>query len=213
MQTEHISESFRAPIGARTKYLPDVTVHEARARLRHVLQAEGFSIVADHDIGDLLNRRLDANHEPYFVIEACHPKLMQQVLSVAWDGGLLMPTRLCVWRAGNGTAIATMQPPRLAAAIGRVHLMEVAGYIDERLDHVFAGLDGDVAEEPPATAELELDQEERTALRQATRRHIDELTREAAKTESHPLQHELARNIGRLEAIAQKLDVWSAPGR
>jgi hypothetical protein len=47
--------------------------------------------------------------------------------------------------------------------------------------------------------------QDRPRLLQATRRHIDELMEEAARTESRPMQHELARLIDRLQAIVPKL--------
>lgn len=210
MQASNVSESLKATSQARTKHLPDVPVQEARARLRRALQAEGFSMIADIDLADLLNRRLDEQIEPYFIVEACHPLLAQQALAVAWDGGLLTPTKLCLWKEGSGSAVATLQPRRLAEAVGRAHLAEVATRVDARLDKVFERLSGTkAAETEPADelpAVLDLNAAERMALRDAARYRIDELLREAAATESHPLQHELAQTIDRLELVARKLD-------
>lgn len=217
MQASKVSETFEAPTQARTKHLPDVPVQEARARLRRALQAEGFSLIADIDLADLLNRRLDEQLEPYFIVEACHPLLAQQALAVAWDGGLLMPTKLCLWKDGNDSTVATLQPRRLVEGLGRAHLMDVASRIDDRLDNVFARLAGPVmAETEPEDAlpaVLDLNASERIALRDAARYRIDELLREAAATESHPLQHELAQTIDRLELIARKLDAPSGTAR
>jgi uncharacterized protein (DUF302 family) len=216
MQAHTASETFEAPSQARTKHLPNVPVREARARLRRALQAEGFAMVADIDLASMLNRRLDADIEPYFIVEACHPLLAQQALAVAWDGGLLMPTKLCLWKEGNGSGVSVVRPTRLAAAIGRTHLLEVAGRIDERLDDVFDLLDQEVSFEEVAAEtapSIALDGAERATLRDATRRHIDELMKEVAKTDSHPLQHELAQTIDRLEAIARKIDGATGSGQ
>jgi uncharacterized protein (DUF302 family) len=203
-------ETFEVPSQARAMHLPDVPVSESRARLRQALAREGFSLIADVDLADLLNRMLDERIEPYFIIEACHPGLAQDALGVAWDGGLLMPTRFCVWKEGSGSTIATLAPYRLAAALGRRHFMDVAAQIDERLDGVFEQLQNAATGEtiaPAVAGELELDEAERRALNDATRHHIEELLKEAAKTESRPLQHELAQTIDRLERIARKLGV------
>jgi uncharacterized protein (DUF302 family) len=213
MQAKNVSEIFKAPSQARTKHLPDVTVQEARARLRRALQAEGFSMIADVDLADLLNRRLDEQVEPYFVVEACHPLLAQQALAVAWDGGLLMPTKLCLWKEGSGSTVVSLPSRRLVEAIGRAHLMDVASRVDDRLERVFARLDETVGEASDPTdtlpAVIDLSPSERTALRDAARYRIDELMREAASTESHPLQHALAQSIDRLEVVARKL---ASPG-
>lgn len=210
MQASKTTETFELASHARTKYLPDVPIDEARARLRRSLAAEGFSVIADVDLADLLNRRLDQQLEAYFIIEACHPAVARQALSVASDGGLLTPTKLCLWKEGKGSRIATLQPTRLVGALGRVHLNAIAVDIGNRLDRIFERLDQSVATDfaaaEPAPTVLDLTEAERVALRDATRRHLDELLQEDARTESRPLQHELAQTIDQLEQIARRLD-------
>jgi len=121
-----------------------------------------------------------------------------------------MPTRLCVWKEGSGSVITTLAPVRLAGAIGLPHLLDVATRIDERLDLVFEKLDepapASVAAELTAATEGELTSPERDTLSRAARRHLDELLAEAARTESRPLQHQLARVIDRLEQALRKLE-------
>jgi hypothetical protein len=46
---------------------------------------------------------------------------------------------------------------------------------------------------------------DRELLVQTTQRHIDELLAEAARTESRPMQHELAGLIDRLQAVLSKV--------
>lgn len=211
MQTTTKLQSFEAPSQTRTKQLFDVTVKEARARLRRSLQAEGFSVVAEIDLADLLNRRLDEAIEPCFIVEACHPVLARQVLAVAWDGGLLMPIKFCLWKEGSGVAVTTLEPKRLVEAIGRERLMDVASRIDERLERVFERLEGPegaaLAPDDVLPTTVVLSESERLVVHDATRYRIEELREEAARTESRPLQHDLAQSIERLEKAARKLDI------
>jgi uncharacterized protein (DUF302 family) len=210
MQEQTTGQNFQAGDHVRTRHLSGVPVEQARARLRSSLLAAGFTTMADVDLADLLNRRLDEHLEPYFLVDACHPWLARQALAVAWDGGLLMPTRFGVWKAGPGSAIATVDPLRLAAAIGLPHLADVAAGIAERLDRVFEKLDepspAGLAAELPAPPETELTASERGTLREAARRHLDEMLDEVARTESRPLQHQLAQAIDRLEQAVRKLE-------
>jgi uncharacterized protein (DUF302 family) len=205
MQT--ITETFTATSQARAIHLPDVSVDEARSRLRRVLANEGFAVARDLDLADLLNRRLDDTIDPYFIIEGCHPQLARQALAIAWDGGLVASARFAVWREGNGSTIATLVPARLAAALDRPHLGQLTAQLDRRLDGVFEQLQAtDLGGPLPETpSELDLDESERRVLADATQRHIEELSEEAARTESRPLQHELSQTITRLEAVARKL--------
>jgi hypothetical protein len=52
---------------------------------------------------------------------------------------------------------------------------------------------------------ITLEDTEREELRAALLQHIDELTRELAATGNPTYQHDLARTVERLEAIARKL--------
>jgi uncharacterized protein (DUF302 family) len=151
---EHTTEgTFALQDHVRSLHLPDVPVPEARARLRSSLLAAGFTTMADLDLADLLNRRLDEQIDPYYLMDACHPWLARQALDVAWDAGFLMPTRLCVWKAGQGSVVATLQPTRVVEAIGLPHLLPVAARIEERLDLVFDRLGEPL---PPGLADVEV---------------------------------------------------------
>src|SRR5690348_15088636 len=88
---ETTTESFAATSQARAIRLPDVPADEARAHLRRALAKEGFAIVEDVDLADLLGRRLDEAIEPYFIVEGCHPVVAKQALAIAWDCGLVVP--------------------------------------------------------------------------------------------------------------------------
>jgi uncharacterized protein (DUF302 family) len=207
---ETTTESFAATSQARSIHLPDVPPDEARAHLRRALAKEGFALVQDVDLADLLDRRLDEPIEPYFIVEGCHPLVARRALAIAWDGGLIAPARFAVWKEGTGSTIATFPPLRLAAALGRPHLGEAVAELDRHLDGVFEQLQATSRGEPlppevPGT--LDLDESERNVLADATRRHLDELMREVARTESRSLQHEICQTINRLEAVARKLGV------
>jgi uncharacterized protein (DUF302 family) len=196
---------------ARTASFPEVAAADMRARVWHALGQEGFNVVAEVDLADTLNRRLDGvDRPPYVIVEACHPELADAALSVAPDAGLLLPCRICVWKDGNGAAVATLPPARLVAALDRPHLDQVAAEMEVRLDRVFGRLSRPAPPLPTqkpgspspgaalGPADLEL-------LREAALARAQALLAEAAGTESHPLQHELAQTIDKLEAVARKL--------
>jgi hypothetical protein len=69
----------------------------------------------------------------------------------------------------------------------------------------------DASSAPPTEKPMQivLDQAEARTLRAALIRHIEELTSELVRTDSHPLQHELAKTIQDLESIAGRLSPTS----
>jgi uncharacterized protein (DUF302 family) len=206
--------SFAPPSHARTVRLVDVPLAEVRFRLVQALGQEGFAVLNELDLADLLNRRLDEHRDPYFTYEVCHPKLAEDALAVSADAGLLLPCKICVWHDGHAVVVATLPPSRLATALGRQHLDAVAGEAEERLERVFDRLNAPAPaafEIPPraSTPLPALSTEELLALREATQNQIHALLAESAGTESHSLQHAIAKSIDHLENVARKL----APGK
>jgi hypothetical protein len=53
--------------------------------------------------------------------------------------------------------------------------------------------------------QLELNRSEAKTLSAALVRHIEELTSELVRTDSHPMQHELAKTVEELESISRRL--------
>jgi uncharacterized protein (DUF302 family) len=207
--TKTTIETFVPTSNARTLRVQNLPIEEVRFRLDHALGQEGFSIIAEIDFADLLNRRLDVQRTPFFTYEVCHPKLADEVLSVANDAGLLLPCKVCVWQEGTEVVVATLPAALLTAALGRPHLDEVARQVDERLARAFTRLTGpapaayEIPPRPATTAALNT--AEITVLREAVQRQIHALMSEVAGTESHALQHGIAQTIAQLEAIDRKL--------
>jgi uncharacterized protein (DUF302 family) len=204
------TEAFAPPSYARVAHFADAPIEEVRFLLDHALGQEGFAVLAEMDLADVLNRSLDEHRRPYFVLEVSHAKLAEEGLAISWEGGLLLPCRICVWQQGKDVAVATLPASRVVLALGRPHLDQVAREIEERLERVFARLSGPTptafdVPAPTHPALLGLDPDELAVLRDAAQRQIQVLLAEAAGTESHSLQRAIARNIDQLEALSRKL--------
>jgi uncharacterized protein (DUF302 family) len=204
----------RAPSNARIVHIEDVTAEEARNIVLEALGRAGFSVLAEIDLADLLRRRIDLDLEPHFVLEICRAELAGRALAVSSDASLLIPCKIAVWKEGRGAAVGMLPPIQVAPLLGHEHLGVIAAEVEDRLEGVLEA----VAKAPPRPhrptpaprrQSLILDDGERVALVAAVRGRIEGLMAEAAGTEKHELQHELARDVDQLEAILRKLD---APG-
>jgi uncharacterized protein (DUF302 family) len=205
-------ESFTSTSKARIDRLEGVPLAEARFLLPHALGQEGFTVLSEIDFADSLNRSLDERRSPYFVFVVSHPKLAEEALAVSAEGGLLQPSQICLWQEAHEVVIATLPASRVVEALGQPHLAGAARQIEDRLARVFQRMTqpGPTAfDVPPRTARKvsvpALDTEEVALLRDAAEQHCRVLLAEAAGTESHPLQHAIAQNISRLEAVCRKL--------
>jgi uncharacterized protein (DUF302 family) len=213
MRTAKKESDFQTSSHARTLYLPDMDPAEVRDRLAYTLEQNGFSVLAQIDLGEILQRRLDIRIEPHFVLEVCHPDLARRALAVASDVSLLLPCRIGVWKEGTGATVGVLPPQRLVQALGRDHLEEVAAEVENRIERALSILSQPGPRSSPPTPRApapELSANERATLIEALGQRKQSLLVEAAGTAKHELQHALALNIEQLEALIRKLD---QPGR
>lgn len=202
--------TLERPSFARTVHLDEVDAAQARDCLVEALGQAGFGVLAEIDLAEILRRRLDVHIEPHYVLEVCRPDLARRALAVSADASLLMPCKIGVWKEGAGAAVGVLPARRVVAALGREHLDAVAAEADERLEQVLEAVQATAPGAPkrprPAPARpLVLDDFDRSALAEAVRGRMKALLAEAAGTESHDLQHALARDIAQLEGIVRKM--------
>jgi len=73
--------------------------HEAAIEhVRETFAAAGFGVPVEFSPSDLLNEKVDADRDPYYVLGACNPTMADRVLDAS-DGqmGALFPCNVVVW--------------------------------------------------------------------------------------------------------------------
>jgi uncharacterized protein (DUF302 family) len=210
MHAKKTIESLAVPSLAHQLRIADVPLAEVRFRMTQALGQEGFTAQAEFDLADFVNRSVDGAHPAHFLYQACHPKLTSEALAIACDASLVLPMTIGLWQEGREVVVAHVPAARLVVALGRAHLAAIAAEVDARLERAFARMSApapaacDVPPQPTLSVPP-FAQEELEALREATGRQIHALMAEVAGTESHALQHAIARTITKLETIAAKL--------
>lgn len=119
--------------------------HDALARVKQALAAEGFGILCDIDVAGTLKTKLDVDFDPYVILGACNPSLAFRALSKEPDLGLLLPCNVIV-RAGDTpgqTVIAAMDPVVALGLTGNTTLRPVADDVKTRLARALAAVERD----------------------------------------------------------------------
>ncbi|AHF99777.1 hypothetical protein HALLA_14270 [Halostagnicola larsenii XH-48] len=78
---------------------------EAIEHAREVFEAEGFGVPAEFSPSDLLNEKVDADRDPYYVLGACNPKIADRVLDVTKKMGGLFPCNVVIWEESPGRQV------------------------------------------------------------------------------------------------------------
>ena len=77
--------------------------HEAAVeRVREACTGVGFGIPVEFSPSDLLNEKVDADRDPYYVLGACNPAMADRALDQTLQIGGLFPCNVIVWEETPG---------------------------------------------------------------------------------------------------------------
>ncbi|WP_232687444.1 DUF302 domain-containing protein [Halobacterium zhouii] len=79
---------------------------EAVEHVREAFTDAGFGVPVEFSPSELLNEKVDADRDPYYVLGACNPGMADRALDAS-DGriGALFPCNVVVWEEEPGTQV------------------------------------------------------------------------------------------------------------
>ncbi|MCG1003167.1 MULTISPECIES: DUF302 domain-containing protein [Halobacterium] len=76
---------------------------EAVEHVREVFTDAGFGIPVEFSPSEMLNEKVDADRDPYYVLGACNPEFADRALDATDNRlGALMPCNVVVWEEAPG---------------------------------------------------------------------------------------------------------------
>ncbi|MDS0258732.1 DUF302 domain-containing protein [Haloarcula sp. S1CR25-12] len=78
--------------------------HEAAVEhVRSVFTEAGFGVPVEFSPSELLNEKVDADRDPYYVLGACNPEMADRALDATDDRiGALFPCNVVIWETAPG---------------------------------------------------------------------------------------------------------------
>ena len=134
----------------RSVRLFDTDAARGLERAKNAFGREGFGVVAEIDFRETLQRKLDKDIGPYWLLEICNPMLADRALLVDRTAGLLMPCKVAVWQEGKDAVVAALRPEVLSAVTGKDALAEIAREAEQHVERALVRLEGT---EPPPIAD------------------------------------------------------------
>lgn len=123
---------------ARTLEMP---FEQVVARTRDALAREGFGVITEIDVRQVLKSKIDVAFRPYLILGACNPKMAHEALQIEDKIGTMLPCNVVVQDVGGGrTEVAAIDPVASMQAIGNAGLTEKAGLIADKLRAALAHL-------------------------------------------------------------------------
>lgn len=93
---------------------------EAVEHVREVFTDVGFGIPVEFSPSDLLNEKVDADRDPYYVLGACNPTIADRALNATSKRmGGLFPCNVVIWEEDPGTqTVYHVSIMRIARLVG-----------------------------------------------------------------------------------------------
>jgi uncharacterized protein (DUF302 family) len=127
------------------------TLHmDHEAAIEHVREAftdAGFGVATEFSPSEMLNEKVDAGRDPYYVLGACNPNMADQVLTASDNKmGALFPCNVVVWEEEPGVQtvyhVSIMRIGRLVGlAPDDEEMADIIAQTGELVDEAFANLD------------------------------------------------------------------------
>ncbi|MFC6726094.1 DUF302 domain-containing protein [Halobium palmae] len=120
---------------------------EAIEHVREAFLDAGFGVAAEFSASDLLNEKVDAGRDPYYVLGACNPNMADRVLTASDKRmGALFPCNVVIWEEEPGVQtvyhVSIMRIGRLVGlAPDDEELESIVAETGEMVDEAFGNLD------------------------------------------------------------------------
>lgn len=113
----------------------------AVSKVTKELAKEGFGILSEIDVQQILKKKLDVSFRKYKIFGACNPQFAYEALLAEDMIGTMLPCNVIVRERENGQiGVAVVDPVASMKAIENNHLREIAEKVREKLRKVILHL-------------------------------------------------------------------------
>ncbi len=124
---------------------------EAVETVREACTKHGFGIPVEFSPSELLNEKVDANRDPYYVLGACNPAIADDALEITDQIGGLFPCNMVIWEeAPTRQVVYHVSIMRIARLLGMAsdddRWADIVARTGENVDAVFDELATNVSD-------------------------------------------------------------------
>jgi uncharacterized protein (DUF302 family) len=120
---------------------------EAVEHVREAFTDAGFGVATEFSASDMLNEKIDAGRDHYYVLGACNPSMADRALDASDNKmGGLFPCNVVVWQEEPGVqTVYHVSIMRIARLVGMApddeEMADIISDTGELVDEAFANLD------------------------------------------------------------------------
>ena len=91
----------------------DLGFDEAIEKVTGTLKEQGFGVLTEIAVHDVLKKKIDVDFRRYQILGACNPKLAHRALSAQLEVGTLLPCNVVVYEDDGATVISAVDPEQM----------------------------------------------------------------------------------------------------
>lgn len=117
------------------------SLEEVRAKIIATLKEEGFGILTEIDVKDILKKKLGVDFREYKILGACNPQFAYEALQAEDKIGLMLPCNVILQEVGEEKVeVAAVDPLASMQSIENKELSRIAIQIQAKLRNVIRSL-------------------------------------------------------------------------
>lgn len=112
---------------------------EAIEKVTGTLKEQGFGVLTEIAVHDVLKKKIDVDFRRYQILGACNPKLAHRALSAQLEVGTLLPCNVVVYEDDGATVISAVDPEQMLPGDSE-ELKSLAAEVREQLAKAVAAV-------------------------------------------------------------------------
>lgn len=114
---------------------------EAIARAKEELKKEGFGVLTEINVKEILKKKLDVDFRPYIILGACNPPFAYAALQAEDKIGTMLPCNVIVQQISETECeISAIDPIESMKAVQNLKLQDIAEQVRSKLKNVIDNL-------------------------------------------------------------------------
>lgn len=107
---------------------------EVKANLIEALKEEGFGVLTEIDLREIMKKKLNKDYLPHIILGACNPFYADKVLSIDPHISTMLPCNVTIRELFDGEIeVATINPSIAMSAVGNNEIIPLANEVQNKL--------------------------------------------------------------------------------
>jgi uncharacterized protein (DUF302 family) len=116
--------------------MTDLGFDDALAKVTEELQKEGFGVITEINVREILKKKLDLDFRPYVILGACNPHYAHKAIELDDKIGALLPCNFVVQETAGGTEVFAMNPRETMDRLLGDEIKEISRAITQKVQNV-----------------------------------------------------------------------------